>query len=82
MAVAAFFVLEFRFDPSSPVRFVVRRLVMSERQVMGDGDEGEMGSGPGKGRRRRRRRRGSRMERAGQIATGSPRTKTELSVVT
>ena len=68
--------LEFRFDPSSPVRFVVRRLVMSERQVMGDGDEGEMGSGL-----RRRGRRGSRMERAGQIATGSPRTKTELSVV-
>ena len=43
---------------------------------MGDGDEGEMGSGL-----RRRGRRGSRMERAGQIATGSPRTKTELSVV-
>ena len=48
--------LEFRFDPlqSSPVRrrrrlvaASVRRLVMSERQVMGDGDEGEMGSGLG-----------------------------------
>ena len=48
MAVAAFLCWNFASTPSSPVRFVVRRLVMSERQVMGDGDEGEMGSGLGK----------------------------------
>ena len=38
--------LRSNFASTPPVpSSLVRRLVMSERQVMGDGDEGEMGSG-------------------------------------